>query len=480
MTTFVPSNLLNPQDRRLIAMACVVQCVVVAMPALWSVYYVPLISGLLLSAGAMVFSVKRCLVVILVSTVALPTPLLEFLRIPFGFKLTEVLLIVTFLFLTIDIVFVRNLRLTRTRGDTLVLLFILLTLLSALVGIYYGNDVKGSIVRNLRYPLYYLAFFIATQALDPRDGARLVAPLLILSGLAVGMQYILEFLGAIDLSMGERFFRVVRRQGIVLPIALLLIANCFIHSPKRFGRLLLVLAFLPIGLAFALTVGRGMWVAFAVGLIATLWLRHRGLPVRQRRAWRAVVFATVVFSTLVGSVLLFQRVTGAAITAHAVERSRTFVDYTRDVQVLGRLMGYSEALKEISERPIVGSGQGKTLDFYSFNPDNSQFETWNAWTVDSLFLTLWLKMGIVGLIVFVLLCVRLLLDALRQFNVAIDPDTRFFSAGTFSVLVAMMVLGIADGSMINGRFAIVFAILFGAMVRTNVAPPNRISDEIAG
>ena len=89
-------------------------------------------------------------------------------------------------------------------------------------------------------------------------------------------------------------------------------------------------------------------------------------------------------------------------------------------------------------------------------------------------------MGIVGLIVFVLLCVRLLLDALRQFNVATDPDTRFFSAGTFSVLVAMMVLGIADGSMINGRFAIVFAILFGAMVRTNVAPPNRISDEIAG
>ena len=128
MTTFVPSNLLNPQDRRLIAMACVVQCVVVAMPALWSVYYVPLISGLLLSAGAMVFSVKRCLVVILVSTVALPTPLLEFLRIPFGFKLTEVLLIVTFLFLTIDIVFVRNLRLTRTRGDTLVLLFIIVTL----------------------------------------------------------------------------------------------------------------------------------------------------------------------------------------------------------------------------------------------------------------------------------------------------------------------------------------------------------------
>ena len=63
MTTFVPSNLLNPQDRRLIAMVCVVQCVVVAMPALWSVYYVPLISGLLLSAGAMVFSVKRCLVV---------------------------------------------------------------------------------------------------------------------------------------------------------------------------------------------------------------------------------------------------------------------------------------------------------------------------------------------------------------------------------------------------------------------------------
>ena len=470
MTAVPARHLFDPGDGRLLAAACALLCVVVVGPAFWSAHYAPLFAAALLTAGAMLFSVRRSLVVLLVATAVIPGPVLALLRIPLGFKLTEVLLIATLLFLAIDVVWARRLRVTTTAVDGLVAAFLAVALLSALLGAYYGNDDKGSILRNLRYPLYYAAFFAATQAFSPRDGARLIAPVLMVIGPVVGATYIFEFLGAIDLSAGERFFRVARPQGVVLPVAMLLTANLFIHDPRRFGRLLPALAFIPTGLAFALTMGRGMWLAFAAGLATTLWLRHRSRPRGARRAWGAAILAAAVIGVLLASVLVFQRFTGAAVSAHALERSRTFVDFSRDVQVLGRLMGYSEVLGEIAERPVFGSGQGRILKFYGFDPEEGRFETWEAWTVDSLFLTLWLKMGLPGLIVFSLLYLRLLRIARSRFHPGAAPDQRAFAAGAFSALVAMGVFGIADGSMINGRFAVLFAVLFAAVARSAADP----------
>ena len=287
MTPARAQHWFEPGDSRLTGAACALICAVVVGPVFWFAHFAPLLATALLTAGVMLFSVRRSLVVLLVATAVIPGPVLEFLRIPLGFKLTEVLLIATLLFLAIDVVWARRLRVTTTGVDGLVAVFLAVALLSALLGAYYDNHDKGYILVNLRYPLYYVAFFAATQAFSPRDGARLIAPVLMLVGPVVGATYIFEFLGAIDLSTGKRFFRVLGPQGVVLPVAMLVIANLLIHDPRRFGRVLPALAFLPTGLAFVLTVGRGMWVAFAVGLATTLWIRHRSRPRGARHAWGA-------------------------------------------------------------------------------------------------------------------------------------------------------------------------------------------------
>ena len=478
MTPARAQHWFEPGDSRLIGAACALICAVVVGPVFWFAHLAPLFATALLTAGVMLFSVRRSLVLLLVATAVTPGPVLEFLRIPLGFKPTEVLLIATLLFLAIDVVWARRLRVATTGVDGLVAAFLAVALLSGLLGAYYGNE-NGTILRNLRYPLYYVAFFAATQAFSPRDGARLIAPVLMLVGPVVGVTYIFEFLGAIDLSTGKRFFRVMGPQGVVLPVAMLVIANLLIHDPRRFGRLLPALAFLPTGLAFVLTVGRGMWVAFAVGLAMTLWISHRSRPRGARQAWGAAVPAAAVVAVLLASVLVFQRFTGAAVSAHALERSRTFVDVSRDVQVLGRLLGYSEVLQAIAERPVFGSGQGRILKLYAFDPEEGGFETWEAWTVDSLYLTIWLKMGLPGLILFALLYLKLLRISWGQSHAASPPDRRAFAAGAFSVMVAMGVLGISDGSMINGRFAVLFAILFAAVARGATDPSPATDQRIA-
>ena len=452
--------LLRADNGVLIAAVCGLQLLLITVPALWSIHFSWLVSAGVVSLAALAFSTRRTLVALMALTIVLPDPIYKAVNFPMGLRLAEVLLIAAFLFAFIDLFYRRGLNITRSSADVLVLAFLSIAVMSVGVGWFHEHD-SSTILRNARFPLYYAVVFLVVQAIDRETVLRVFVPLLALSGVVVAGGYILEFLGAIDLSAGERFFRVARRQGIILPVSLLVIVNLMLFAPRRYGRLTLLLLFLPIGLALALTVGRAMWISFALGLVVTMWLRFGEGSHGKARLWWGAALTMITLAFLVGSVLLFQRFTGTAITAHAVERSRTFVDYSRDVQVVGRLLGYSRALEAIAEHPVLGSGQGKTLTFYSFNPETDRFETWKSWTLDSLYLTLWLKMGLAGLFVFIWLYLHILRRARAAFLRSDDPLVRSFAAAMGASLVAMLALGISDGSMVNGRFAMVFAVIFG-------------------
>ena len=121
-----------------------------------------------------------------------------------------------------------------------------------------------------------------------RSALHYYVPLLVVLGLVVAAGYVLEFVGAIDLSVGERFVRVARLQGMVLPIALLLVVSELVFAPRRWGRPLLLLLFIPIGLAFVLTVGRSMWAVFLIGLVCIAFMNAAcaaGTVAGDRQRW---------------------------------------------------------------------------------------------------------------------------------------------------------------------------------------------------
>lgn len=459
---------IRPQNPRWIVVGGVGCALVVLAPAFLSALHVLIVVGAVAAIGAVMFCPRRAVMVMVVTATALPVHIIDATRIPLGLRPWEILLLLAAGFAAIDILYLRQWRFVRTKVDGHVLVFLALTVLSAIIGAMHGNAVDV-IVRNVRYPLYFVAFFLVTQSVDPRTVTDRFPLLFVIVGACVSAEYILEFLGAIDLSAGNRFVRVARRQGIVLPLSLLMIINHIIHDRHRWrGWLPAVFAFTGIG--FALTLGRGMWVAFGVGLLVSIWLWQAGQPAQTRRWWKGVVLAVGLVGSLAVTMMAFQRVTGTSISAHALERSRTFVDYTRDVQVLSRLLNYATALQEIARHPILGVGQGTELTSYSFNPETNRYETWRSWTLDSLYLTLWLKMGLAGLVTFVWLCVRVGRRCLIVFHASRAGPIRAFSAAVLSTLVAMLVLGISDGSMVNGRFAAVIATLMGLVM---VLPVDR-------
>ena len=348
---------IDPRRGRLLLVVCAGLVLLVALPALVAPDYVWMLSAHLLCLGFALFSVRRTLLLLLVATIVLPGTVLAMLVLPGGLRFPEGLLLAAFGFAVIDLVYWRGLGLRKSSVDRAVLVFLGLTLVSMAVGISYDNS-TSVILRDARFPLYYSAFFLVTHFVEERAVLRLFLPLLLLAGLIVGVQYILEFLGAVDLSVGSGFVRVRRLQGMILPLALLFAANQFIHDPGRYGRLVLAGLSAPTGLALVLTVGRGMWVAFAAGLVTAVCLRHLDRRGPGRKVWRTVALLVAILAFVAATAFLFQRFTGTAIGVHALERSRTFVDLQRDVHVLGRLSSYLVALEAIERRPFLGSGQG--------------------------------------------------------------------------------------------------------------------------
>lgn len=454
---------LRPDNPWLVVGAALAVTLVTALPLLLlgTALHIVLAAGAIIAGGAVLFSPRRAVAALVVVTAVLPATLVDATRLPLGLRPWELILLAALVFAIIDLVLFDRLRLRRTRIDGLVLAFLGIATLGAVIGAWHGFE---AILRNARYPFYYISFFIVLQAVDRRDVTSLFTPILVVIGAVVSLEYVLEFLGAIDLSTGENFVRIGRRQGIVLPLSLLVIANWIVHDPERWGRPVLLTLFLLTGLGFALTLGRGMWASFGLGLMVSVWLWHKGQPVAQRRPWKGIALAIGLVLALTATVLVFQRITGASISAHAVERSRTFLDYSRDIQVLSRLLNYATALGEIAEHPILGAGQGATVTSYSFDPETNRFETWTAWTLDSLYLTLWLKLGLAGLLLFPWLVVRVLQAGIRVFHRTRDPSEKAFAAGAVATLAGMLLLGISDGSMVNGRFAAVFAVLFGLVM----------------
>ena len=74
-----------------------------------------------------------------------------------------------------------------------------------------------------------------------------------------------------------------------------------------------------------------------------------------------------------------------------------------------------------------------------------------------------LKMGFLGLIVFLWMYARTLLLAWRTYNSTNDASTRSFCSAVFSTLIGLLALGIGNASLINGRFALVYAVIFGCV-----------------
>jgi len=148
------------------------------------------------------------------------------------------------------------------------------------------------------------------------------------------------------------------------------------------------------------------------------------------------------------------------VAALAVPQTRdniTGVFSATDVSTDVRLVMWQGALRIIEDHPVLGTGLASFPIVYDDYKEASHTEYFP--NPDQLYLTLWIEMGIAGLIVFGLAIVRFFIVA-RQ----IMREYREYAVGLMAAIVAMLVYGFLDTPYFKNDLAVQFWVFLGITV----------------
>lgn len=463
---------IRPKNKRVLLMVCLAQVVLIALPFLVNEAASSIIILVLISLGALCGSPTIALLYLCIVSIVVPTHFFdEYLLLPFGFKFYEGLLVVVVGTASISwLTGVPFLRRPRTRLDLPMWVFLALIVISIGIGLYYGQSVS-QILRDVRFPLCYIIFFVAAGFFELRYHLTFLLILLICSAV-VGIEYLAEFLELINLSVSGSFVRVARIEGLMLPIGLLLVAAIWLYDRSLFRRVISCLAVIPISLALVLTVGRGMWIAvvaglvFLGGLVVSDWKGGR----KEIRRWLILILLPLL---VVGVGFFFEEVTRSGLGEIAFDRVLRIINYEGDHSILGRLLSYAVALEKIQQRPLLGGGHGETVTYLVTDRDRPYILTTGG--VDNLYLTLLLRMGVVGLLAFLWIFLRGIRIAYWLFKQAPDFRLRLFAAAFISVYGALLVYGMADATMVGNRLIFLHATFLGILARLDLKGRDNVS-----
>ncbi len=452
------TDFFDPAKPHLLVLVCFGQILLIALPFLVNDALAAILVLSLLSAIALFGSLTLSVLYLCFTAAVVPSWFYEdHLLLPLGFKFYEGLLVVVMGIAWLNYLLEGRWNWRRhTFLDRPMRVLLGLVIFSCLLGLIYGQSVS-QILRDVRYPLYYTLFFVVTWFFDVRRFSTFLHLFLLIAAI-VGIEYLFEFLLQVDTDIAGGFVRVARLEGIVLPMGMFIIAAILLFEARAYRRAWAWGAILPIGLALVLTMGRGMWISLFVGLgsLAALTVLDKQAP--PRRLSRLFVVVLIPLLLLLAMGYIFQQQTRAAVSDIALDR------VTRSVEAVGgRLISYGNALEKIRQRPLLGGGHGETVTSLVTFPPPPQILTVGA--VDNVYLTIGMRMGLVGVAAFLWVFGFALWRAYLLFQQSSDARVRLFCAAFIAIYAALLVYGMADATLFANRLIFIHATFLGLIAR---------------
>jgi len=247
--------------------------------------------------------------------------------------------------------------------------------------------------------------------------------------------------------------RFVSRQVHVFLLVIPFLISLMILDKNKIRKLACFVTLIPIGLAVIISQTRGTWVSivFAI-LLAALLSLFANIKIQRR----GLSFVLTGFA--LGAILWLSLGFIGGSSKKNVELVETRVESLTSLQgdhsLLMRANSYWTVYQKIKQRPWLGHGLGDRATYRFFG----QFVTQS--NVDSTYLTILWKMGIIGLIPFLVLYFLLLKRAFLIYRREQDVFLKIFSIGILSAITAFLILGTISPILITSRFNFLFAMLF--------------------
>jgi len=325
------------------------------------------------------------------------------------------------------------------------LIFFIVVSLSFLVGLSHKNNLH-IMLREISILSYYAVYFIAVKYFQDTKWIKFLLLTVLLSTVMASFDAIFTYISL-------PIVRFVSRQVHIFLLVTPFLISLMILDKNLLRKISYFIILIPIEISIIISQTRGTWVSILIAVILAVFLSlHSSTKDKSRILTFIVVIST--FGVIIAFSLKFIGRISKAKTEFVETRVESISNLQTDYSLYMRTSSYLTIAKKIKEHPWFGNGLGDTATYLFFG----QYSTQN--NVDSTYLTILWKMGVVGLIAFLTLYFSLLRRALFIYRKAEDIFLKTFSIGIISAFVALLILGIISPVLITYRFNFLFGVLF--------------------
>ncbi len=361
-----------------------------------------------------------------------------------SYIVTDFILIVLFFLAMIDLSLnKRNEQIFNFSKPLLFFLFIVL--LSFVIGLSNGFELKD-IHREFRIFIYYAIYFVAVRYFNNDKPIFILLIAILVATLFAASDAIYTYY-TLDLN------RFVSRQVHLIAFVIPFLISLIILDRHKLRRVFYFVLLLLLSLSIIISQTRGTWFSLIIAIIISLFL---SIFVSMKRKSRFLSLS-IILSSLVIVLLISLNLIGK-ISQQKVEfveqRVGSVTNLQSDLSLLMRINAYSVIINKIKSHPWFGNGLGSKATYLFFGRYSIQQN------IDSTYLTILWKMGIIGLIAFILLYFLLLKKAFLIYRRTENNFHKIFSIGLISSFVGLLILGTISPILITSRFNLLFGVLF--------------------
>lgn len=329
--------------------------------------------------------------------------------------------------------------------------FLALCVVSLVVTIAFGGSPLWWLRDLVRFS-YFLLFFPIATTLRTRREVAIIGACLLAVVLFHGVSTIYWYGKAVAAT---RALWQLRYQRVALHevFAMSALVGAFALFLKTRSR---AVAALSIGLAIvclvslAASLTRGYWLA-AVVAAALTYLLAKGRPSR------AALFTAALLSFLAVVAVGFFSTKIIGVVGSLVDRISTISSPLRVLSMRERFAETRALLEGIRRSPVVGHGLGATVSYMSPLRGHVMTRTY----AHNAYLFIWFKLGLVGLVSFLVFYVRGILATLAALRVVSDQNARALLAAGAALLLAFLPLSVTSPQYYGKSSALVIVLILG-------------------
>lgn len=341
-------------------------------------------------------------------------------------------------------------------ADRMLVWFLAVCVASAVPAFLYGNDMMKWL-RELIPFLVFLPYLVIVTTLNRLSDLRWLCAAFLAVTVSMGVVNFYEYW--LNVANARELWELIagrRAPGeplffATLAVTMTLIAYEGFRGWRTVGYLALAVFAV---VALAITFSRGAWVATLIALGVAVVL----MPARRR--WTVIKYAAGLGLLALVSITLFMGPLAVDIVTVMAERFGSILSAAVDLSLRNRLAESAEVVSRIAESPVFGYGLGYYYSFFPLIPYEMP-----TWYVHNAYLYIWLKLGLIGLVVFLVWYFTVLIHGYRLYRALRDPFLQPLILGVTSVMIAMLPLSVTSPQFIQKDSILFLALSMGIIER---------------